>query len=51
MEKLKELGGIIYKAAKNKFESKEADLGKNEKLSEEEKCLDDADACEVEDEA
>ena len=47
----KGLGGLIFKAAGEKMDgTKEADLGKNEKLSQEEKCLDDADACEVEDE-
>ena len=45
------LGGMIMKAAKDKMDStKEADLGKNEKLSQEEKCMDDADACELDDE-
>lgn len=44
------LGGMILKAAKDKFQTKEADLGKMDKLTEEEKCMDDADACEIEDE-
>ena len=45
------LGGIIADKVKQKFQAKEANLGElNEQMTQEEKCMDDADACELEDE-